>query len=396
MKFLKRTRNKIITMNRDVLAVYRIKIYCSRSVLMSFRVVRYSLLLILLCRKYILRQNILTDRQQMKRTLCLEREGSLAKRPGLPGKAKMVMERDVILFDVTQILLSRVADSNAEVRTYEVNPYGRLLFDIAVQNNKKVILIWNGTKQEQETVEKILAEHDYADYQELVFCNDRPDVRRAYIIEYLETSYSEKSSFYLGSYIKPLPGSSLVRRSVSVYHECSFWGGVFRPDAGDNLHISIYNHLLNNKFHSGMMKYSRSYELGYTYVGMISLYIFMQKKIRKTSFAEEYQRFQEMVKGSIKAKNHELVERLCYITFPPFLNNPVYDGSEMRDYSGLTLEQEIEKYITIQNAAAEFMNDYETRIYTYSEDYVISETDIMIILKFLLLDAKRASTYLEF
>ena len=397
---LSKFKKSLSDKNRDIIIIYRLIIYSYKNYFIKYLICRMFVLSILFFKKYILKINIFKELDKIKNSPCKKTESKASKRRNIVNISKLILEQNIIFFDISNLLfmnsLNKKKDFecidekilekskiNSYIDLYEVNPYGKLLYDIVIQNNKKVILLFDNEDIEKNKIIKLLNKNYYKKYNEILYCDLEYEKRRDFL-KSKTSEYKNESFAYVGSYIKPIEEKDSKNWKIEIYENCNFWGQKFRDNKESSLELSIYKAMVNNKMHNGLYKYTKEYEFGYIYVGIVTYYIIIQMIKNKTVFKEEYNKLYNRIKKDLKIKTNKLLELFFETCFPKSVNNLAYDESVSKRDISMKNILNIEYEKDIQEAAIYFIKEYEERLLNILGKNDIQYSDILCIIRFFL------------
>ena len=400
---LKELIKKIIKDNKDLVAIYRMKIYLSESIFIKIKFLRYFILVKLFIEKYILKKDIYTYKNKLKNNVPFYIESHISKRRNLGNALKTVVEKDIIFIDIFDVLFNRVIskpqfqkyikdNENISTDLYKINPYGKLIYDVLTENNKKIYLLIDENNLDIKYIKKLLVENEITQYEDIIFYSKEIQKRSEELTEIIDKKFGAYNKFvYIGKFFQEKISNDTRNIMMIIYENCEFWGDKFRPNV-NTTKMGIYCSVINNKLHEGIYKYTRSYEFGLCYGGIISYYVFTQMVLNDQKFNVELENLKQKLYNDFEDK--KIIDKILDITFPKVYNNFVYDGSEVKDNIQLD-DIYFNKQYDIQKGIIDFSTEYEEQLKEICGDNSIQYDEIKEIIRFLLENKKNTKKMLK-
>ena len=392
MEFLIKLKKRIIKSNKDLIYLYRFKIYTYRNRLIKNKIIRYALLLKLFFYKYILRKDLYKEINKIKNTIASFHESKISKRRNLSVMLKSIVEKEVFFIDILDVLIKMnitdISLCKKNKQTFDVNEYGKIVYDVLEQNKKEIVLILREDTLLRE-IEDFLNNNGITKFSKIIICSKDIKKRNQELKEKIEEDYKDKTKFvYIGEYFLENISDKDKDLIMIPYESCMYWGEKFRPESKKSPQISIYSAIINNKLHEGIIEYNKNYEFGFTYGGIITYYVFTQMAKNKESFNNEYEKFKNKLLTDFKLKDYKFLEKILEKFFPKIVNNFIYDGTEDRTISDLE-NIKLSRDKKIQQGIMDFCKIYEEKLLKILEQNDISYEDLKQVIEFMINNKKK-------
>lgn len=402
---LKELIKKIVKNNKDIVAMYRTQIYLSKSIFVKIKLFRYIILLKIFLEKHLLKKDISKKRDKLLNNIPYYPENNISKRRKLTTALKSVVEKEVIFIDALDVIINtsiykeQISNYMEErkiedlpTNLFEINLYGKMICDVLEENHKDVYLLLDEKEISKELVKNIL-EQNQINYKDIIYYSDNIEERNNELLKIINDRFRTNTKFvYIGEFFKEEISDEQKDLMIIVYENCRFWGEKFRPDNDNSIQMSIYSSMINNKLHEGMHTYTRAYEFGYCYGGIISYYILTQMIKNNTTFIIEFTKLKNKLLN--KFKNNEIIDAILNLTFPKVVNNFVYDGTENRDNIELN-DVYFKKQKSIQQGVIDFSKQYEEKLMQIINTNNIEYIQVEDIFEFLLKNTKNTKKMLK-
>lgn len=381
----------IIKTNKDIVALYRTKIYLSNNKIIEMKIFRLIVLVKIFFEKHVLKKNITEKRDKLVNNVPYYTENRISKRR-LASTLKSVLEKDIIFIDVFDVILNTTIYKedifnyyNAkELPNYlfEINLYGKMICDVLEENNKTVYFLLDEKRISKKYIKELLNNNGINNFKDIFTYSSKINNRNKDILSLINNKFIKTNKFaYIGRFFREKK-SNEKRDFLAITHEnCRFWGEKFRPEINESIPMSIYASMINNKLHQGLQKYTRAYEFGYCYGGIISYYIFVQTVINKSTFEVEFNKFKTKLLSDFN--NNKIIQLILDLTFPKVINNFVYDGTEKRENIELK-DFKFKKQYKIQEGIIDFSKEYEEKLVQINNKNEIEYEQIKEVINFLL------------
>lgn len=399
---IKEIIKKMVKNNKDIIAIYRIKIYLSTSNWSKIRLFRYIILLNLFIKKNILKKNVCIYKNKLKNNISFYTESRISKRINFANSLKTAVEKDVIFIDIFDFLFDKRIckrelkeymknENNISTNLYKINPFGKIAYDVLKENNKKICLLVNDEADlRMEFVKKLLLENGINQYDNIFFYLNQK--RGDELLDIIEEKYPSYNKFaYIGDFFQEKISNGTRSIMMIIYQNCEFWGEKFRPNI-NTIKMGIYCAIINNKLHNGMNKYNKSYEFGLCYGGIISYYLLIQMILNNEKFNVELDKLKQRLYNDFK--NKKIIDMILGITFPKVYNNFIYDGTEEKSEIKLK-DIYFSKQKDIQTGIIDFSKEYIETLEELCENNTIQYSEIKQIIKFMLENKKNTKKMLK-
>jgi len=380
---------RVIKRNKDVIALYRIKIYNSKSKLLKWRIFRYIFLLQIIFKKYILHRDLIKEREKIKTNVSYYTENKISKRINLAVALKKVVEKEIVFIDVLDVILhtnvyeDEINGNIENSNLFEINQYGKTICDVLEQNNKEVYLLLHNKKLSKDFIKELLNKNEIYHFKDILYYSNDIKEKNNDISKIIQDKFAENKKFvYIGDYFKENISNNEISFLLIAYENCRVWGEKFRPKNNEkSIQMSIYSSILNNTLHEGINTYNRSYEFGFCYGGIISYYLLVQMIKNKQTFIKQYNKFKQDLYNDF-GKN-KLIDIILDLTFPKIVNNLIYDGTQENKNIDLQ-DLNFRKQYHIQQGIIDFVRKYEELLTKVNNNNEIEYAQIKEIFEFLL------------
>lgn len=215
------------------------------------------------------------------------------------------------------------AEEEAELEFSYANPYMLEVFTRLIAKNKRIILV-SDTYFESEFAVKLLHKCGYNGYEKLFLsCEHRKSKHTGELYDEVKRYIGKKTIIHIGDnyysdYIVPKSKGFHDRDKYDIikYHNVNSIGKDFRAENMSDIIGSCYKGLVNANLHNGLNLFTKQYEYGYGYGGLLVLGF--------CRFIHEYTVRNNIEKVLFLSRDGEIVKKAYSILYPNNYSEYVY------------------------------------------------------------------------